>query len=140
MNGFDYIVIGAGAAGCVVAHRLSADPAVRVALVEAWPSDREFPVNWKTTLPVGNIFLLPHGRYNWQHMFTGGPGVNGRQIPCPRGRLFGGSTSVNGTVYNRGHHSDEWAALGYVGWAFADVLPWFKQHENRAAGASACSS
>ena len=112
---------------------------MRVALVEAGPSDRRFPVNWKTTLPVGNIFLLPHERYNWQHVFSGGPGVNGRQIPCPRGRLLGGSTSVNGTVCMRGHRSDydEWAALGNEGWAFVDVLPWFKRHENRAAGASA---
>lgn len=75
---FDYIVVGAGAAGCVIANRLSADPAVRVALIEAGPSDRQFPVNWKTTLPIGNIFRLPHARYNWEHVFEGGPDVNDR--------------------------------------------------------------
>jgi choline dehydrogenase-like flavoprotein len=136
VNEFDYVIVGAGAAGCVLANRLSADPAVRVALVEAGPSDRRFPVNLKTTLPVGNIFLLPHARYNWQHVFTGGPAVGGREIPCPRGRLVGGCTSVNGTVYMRGHRSDydQWAAAGNPGWAFEDVLPFFMRHERRAGG------
>jgi choline dehydrogenase len=136
---FDFVIVGAGAAGCVLANRLSADPACRVALVEAGPSDRGFPLNVKTRLPMGNIFLLPHSRYNWEHQFSGGPGVNRRSIACPRGRLVGGSTSVNGTVYIRGHRLDydEWAALGNPGWGFDDVLAVYKQHENHAGGASA---
>jgi choline dehydrogenase len=129
---FDFIVIGAGAAGCLLANRLSKDPAARVALIEAGPSDLHFPVNVKTTLPIGNVFLLPHARYNWQHVYSGGPEVNGRQIPCPRGKLFGGCTSVNGTVYMRGHPTDydEWGALGNEGWDYQNVLAHYKRHEN----------
>ncbi|MBL8360947.1 MAG: GMC family oxidoreductase N-terminal domain-containing protein [Rubrivivax sp.] len=136
---FDTIVIGAGAAGCVVANRLSADPKRRVALIEAGTSDRRFPLSLKTTLPIGNIFLLPHARTNWQFEFRGGPGVNHRAIPCPRGKLLGGCTSVNGTVYIRGHplDYDEWAALGNTGWGWADVLPFYKRHEHRDRGADA---
>ena len=123
----------------MLANRLSANAACRVALIEAGPSDRQFPINVKTTLPIGNIFLLPHARYNWEHQFSGGPGVNGRSIPCPRGKLLGGSTSVNGTVYIRGHRSDydDWAALGNPGWGYADVLAVYKSHEDYAGGASA---
>ncbi|MDO8769303.1 MAG: GMC family oxidoreductase N-terminal domain-containing protein [Burkholderiaceae bacterium] len=138
-NDFDYIVVGAGSAGCVVANRLSADPSVRVALIEAGPSDRRFPVNVKTALPVGNIFLLPHARYNWQHEFTGGKGVNGRSLICPRGKVMGGCSSVNGSVYIRGHSSDYdgWADQGNPGWGYDDVLKVFRQHENWHGGETA---
>ena len=138
-TGFDTLIIGAGAAGCVIANRLSADPKRRVALIEAGSSDRHFPLSLKTTLPIGNIFLLPQAATNWQHEFTGGAGVKQRQIPCPRGRLLGGSTSVNGTVYIRGHRLDydEWAALGNTGWAWDEVLPFFKCHEDFDRGANA---
>jgi choline dehydrogenase len=129
---FDFIVLGAGAAGYLLANRLSKDPAARVALIEAGRSDLHFPVNVKTTLPIGNVFLLPHARYNWLHVYRGGPEVNGRQIPCPRGKLFGGCTSVNGTVYMRGHPTDydEWGALGNEGWDYQNVLAHYKRHEN----------
>ena len=136
MQGFDYIIVGAGSAGCVIANRLSADPKVRVALIEAGPSDRHFPTNVKTTLPIGNVLLLPHARYNWQYEFKGGEGVGGRAIPCPRGKMLGGCSSVNGGVYIRGHRSDydDWEAAGNTGWGFDDVLPFFKKHERRVFG------
>ena len=129
---FDYIIVGAGAAGCVLANRLSADPGCRVALLEAGESDRTFANRIKTSLPVGNILLLPHARYNWQYEFTGGPGVGHRVMPCPRGKLFGGSTSVNGTVYIRGdaRDYDDWEAAGNPGWGWRDVLPAYLRHED----------
>ncbi|WP_454858921.1 GMC family oxidoreductase [Rhizobium binxianense] len=131
---FDFIVVGAGSAGCVVANRLSANPNVRVALIEAGASDKHFPLNLKVKLPFGNIFLLPDARYNWKDEFIASDANPDRRIPCPRGKLVGGCSAVNGTVYMRGHSSDydEWQAQGNDGWSYEDVLPAFKAHENWA--------
>ncbi|ETI63674.1 alcohol dehydrogenase [Sphingobium sp. C100] len=134
MDSFDYIVIGSGSAGSLMANRLSADPANRVALIEAGPSDRKWPVNIKTAMPVGNIFLLPHAKYNWKQALTGNAAVNNRTINFPRGKLFGGCSAINGGVYIRGQKADydAWANAGNEGWAYNDVLPAFKAIENYA--------
>jgi len=131
---FDYIVIGSGSAGSLMANRLSADPANSVCLIEAGPSDRQWPVNIKTAMPVGNIFLLPHAKYNWQHSLTGNAAVGGRKIGFPRGKLWGGSSAINGGVYIRGQRQDyaDWAAAGNTAWGYDQVLPAFKAVENYA--------
>jgi choline dehydrogenase-like flavoprotein len=136
---FDYIVVGAGSAGCVVANRLSADAATRVCLIEAGPSDREAVAGFKTRIPVGNVMTLPSTRYNWSYNFKGHEGLRNREIPSHRGRVFGGSSSVNGMVYMRGHPRDydEWGEQGNPGWSWEEVFRIFKRQENHERGADA---
>ncbi|CAN7580695.1 GMC family oxidoreductase N-terminal domain-containing protein [Pseudorhodoferax sp. LjRoot39] len=124
---FDYVVLGGGTAGCTLAARLSEDPAVRVALVEAGGSDAS---GW-VTVPMGIIGTVPKRRMNWAFETEPQPGLNGRRGYQPRGKVLGGSSSINAMVYVRGHPADydEWAALGCAGWGWRDVLPYFLRNE-----------
>ena len=134
-DGFDYIVVGGGSAGCVIANRLSADPAMRVALIEAGGDDRRWPTRWKTDVPVGNFTLLVDRRFNWMFGYEAGANDT-RAIPVPRGRILGGSGQVNGQVYMRGHASDydAWEAAGNPGWGWNEVLRCFRQQEDHEGG------
>lgn len=132
---FDYLVIGAGSAGCVLAARLSENPAVRVALVEAGPPDRSALIH----CPAGLALLAQTTRYNWAFNTVPQPGLNGRRGYQPRGKVLGGSSSINAMVYIRGQREDydHWAAQGNPGWSFAEVLPYFKRAEHNERGADA---
>lgn len=125
---FDYIIIGAGSAGCVLANRLSAGDAT-VCLLEAGGRD----ISPMIHIPAGFMKTLTDRRVNWLFQSEPGEGTAGRRIPAPRGKVLGGSSSINGHVYNRGPHNDfnTWAQLGNRGWGYADVLPYFKRSENR---------
>ena len=131
---FDYIVVGAGSAGCVLAHRLSEDPDVRVLLLEAGPLDH--PWAWQLHMPAALAYPLKNRRYNWGYRSEPEPHMDGRRIYCPRGRVLGGSSSINGMAYVRGHARDydRWAQSGLRGWGYAHVLPYFKRAETRAQG------
>lgn len=125
---FDYVIVGGGSAGCVLAGRLSEDPDIRVCLIEAGPPDRHPLIH----IPLGVTWLINHPRLNWRYWSTPQQHVAARSIFLPRGRVLGGSSSINGSIYIRGHRSDydDWAAWGNPGWSYAEVLPYFTKSEN----------
>lgn len=130
-NVFDYVIVGAGTAGCVLASRLSEDGASRVALIEAGPMDRHPFIHIPAT--VGAAIETP--KLNWRFMTAPQAHLNGRSIPIPRGHVVGGSGSINGMVYFRGHPTDfdDWAAAGNPGWSYREVMPYFLRSENNDA-------
>lgn len=125
---FDYIIVGAGSAGCVLANRLSADPDLRICLIEAGRKDNALMV--RMPAGVGNL-VKQENPYNWGFWTTPQPHMNGRKLWWPRGRGWGGSSSINGMIYIRGHARDydQWRQSGLSGWGYADVLPYFKRSE-----------
>jgi choline dehydrogenase len=131
---YDYIIVGAGPAGCLLANRLSQNPAHRVLLLEAGGQDN-YP--W-IHIPVGYLYCIGNPRTDWCFKTEAEPGLNGRALNYPRGKVLGGCSSINGMIYMRGQAGDYdgWAAQGNKGWGWRDVLPLFKRSENHYAGAS----
>jgi choline dehydrogenase-like flavoprotein len=129
----DYIIVGGGSAGCVLAARLTEDPAIQVALLEAGPADKSVMIH----CPAGLAVMAKNGEANWKFETTAQPGLNGRKGYQPRGKVLGGSSSINAMIYTRGQREDydHWAALGNPGWGFDDVLPYFKKSEGNTRGA-----
>ncbi len=130
-HAFDYIIVGAGTAGCVLANRLSADPNVSVLVVEAGGMDDYAWIH----IPVGYLYCIDNPRTDWRFRTEAEAGLNGRRLIYPRGKVIGGSSSINGMIYMRGqkHDYDDWAAAGNPGWSWDDVLPLFRKSESHWA-------
>ncbi len=129
---YDYVIVGAGSAGCVLANRLSEDPDVSVLLLEAGPPDRSIFIH----MPAAFSFPLANDRFNWYYHSTPEPGMDGRRMYCPRGRVLGGSSSINGMAYVRGNALDyeRWAGNALPEWSYAHCLPYFSKAETRERG------
>ncbi|GAB4240398.1 MAG: GMC family oxidoreductase N-terminal domain-containing protein [Kiloniellaceae bacterium] len=129
---FDYVIVGAGTAGCCLANRLSADPEVKVALLEAGGKDSWFWIH----VPVGYLYTQNTPRTDWCYKTEPEPGLNGRALNYPRGRVLGGCSSINGMIYMRGQARDydHWRQLGNAGWSWDEVLPYFKRSEDHYQG------
>jgi choline dehydrogenase len=131
---FDYVIVGAGSSGCVLANRLSEDPKTRVLLLEAGGSDRYHWVH----IPVGYLYCIDNPRTDWRYRTAPEPGLNGRSLIYPRGRVLGGCSSINGMLYLRGQAADYdgWRQMGNTGWGWEDVLPYFLKSEDYYGGES----
>ncbi len=132
---YDYVIVGAGTAGCVLANRLTENPAVRVLLLEAGGSDNYHWVH----IPVGYLYCIGNPRTDWMMKTAAEPGLNGRSLVYPRGKVLGGCSSVNGMIYMRGQAADYdgWRQMGNAGWGWDDVLPYFLKSEDHHGGATA---
>src|ERR1700753_3339085 len=128
MADWDYVIVGGGSAGCVLANRLTEEATVKFWLLEAGPPDKSMWID----IPAGFKFLLNHKTLNWNFQMEAEEGMAGRRIPCPRARPLGGSSSINGMIYVRGQplDYDTWGQLGNRGWSYEQVLPYFKKSEN----------
>jgi choline dehydrogenase len=130
---YDYVIVGAGSAGCVLAARLTETPGTRVLILEAGPVDR----SWRIDMPAAVGSLLSSDRFNWSYVSEPEPFLDGRRLSHPRGRVLGGSSSINGMVYIRGHayDYDSWDRNGASGWSYSEVLPYFIRAEQHISAA-----